>query len=63
MTHPFSRKMRTRATLTVGLWTFKWKMLVNPDLIKQAIEVCFSHKRDKEVYPSLKNLITMTPNQ
>ena len=26
----------------------------NPDPIKQAIEFCFSHKGDKEVYPSLK---------
>ena len=29
-------------------------MLFNPDPIKQSIEVCFSHKRDKEVYPPLK---------
>ena len=29
-------------------------MLFNPDPIKQVIEVCFSHKRDKEVYPPLK---------
>ena len=28
--------------------------MFNPDPIKQAIEVCFSHKRDKEVYPTLK---------
>ena len=30
------------------------KMLFNPDPIKRAIEIGFSHKRDKEVYPSLK---------
>ena len=29
-------------------------MLFNPDPIKQVIKVCFSHKRDKEVYPPLK---------
>ena len=29
-------------------------MLFNPDPIKEAIEVCFSHKRDKVVYPPLK---------
>ena len=34
--------------------TFQWKMLFNPDPTKQAIEVCFSHKCDKEVYPPLK---------
>ena len=26
-------------------------MLFNPDQLKQAIDVCFSHKRDKDVYP------------
>ena len=29
-------------------------MLLNPDPIKQEIEVCFSHKSDKEVYPPIK---------
>ena len=29
-------------------------MLFHPDPIKQAIQVCFSHKRDKVVYPPLK---------
>ena len=29
-------------------------MLFNSDLIKQALDVCFSHKRDKVVYPPLK---------
>ena len=28
-------------------------MLFNPDLSKQAIEICFSHKRENENYPSL----------
>ena len=29
-------------------------MLFNPDPVKQAIEVCFSHKRDKVVYSPLQ---------
>ena len=29
---------------TIRKWAFQWKMLFNPDHIKQAIEVCFSHK-------------------
>ena len=29
-------------------------MLFNPDPIKQATEVCFSHTRDRVVYPPLK---------
>ena len=29
-------------------------MSFNPDPIKQAIEACFSHKSEKEVYPPLK---------
>ena len=28
-------------------------MLFNPDPSKQAIEICFSHKRDNKIYPSL----------
>ena len=31
----------------------QWKMLFNPDPNKQAIEICFSHKRHNENYPSL----------
>ena len=38
----------------IGKSAFQWKMLFNPDPIKQAIEACFSHKRDKVVYPPLK---------
>ena len=29
-------------------------MLFNPDPVKQAIEVCFSQKQDKVVYPPLQ---------
>ena len=39
---------------TISKWTFQWKMLFNPDLAKQAIEVCLSHKRDEVVYPPLQ---------
>ena len=31
----------------------QWKMLSNPDPNKQALEVHFAQKRDKENYPSL----------
>ena len=30
-------------------------MLFNSDPTKQAIEICFSHKRDMVVYPPLKS--------
>ena len=39
---------------TIRKWAFQWKMLFNPDPVKKAIEVCFSHKRDKVVYPPLQ---------
>ena len=32
---------------------FHWMMLFNPDPSKQAIEICFSHKRGSRNYPSL----------
>ena len=37
----------------ISKWAFQWKMLFNPNASKQAIEICFSHKRDNENYPSL----------
>ena len=39
---------------TISKWAFQWKMLFNSDPVKQAIKVCFSHKRDKVVYPPLQ---------
>ena len=39
---------------TISKWAFQWKMLFNPDPVKQVIEVSFSHKRDKVVYPPLQ---------
>ena len=38
----------------ISKWAFQWKMLFNPDPVKQVIEVSFSHKRDKVVYPPLQ---------
>ena len=37
----------------ISKWAFQWKMSFNPDPNKQAIEVCFSNKRDKGNYPPL----------
>ena len=34
-------------------WAAQWKMLFNSDPSKQAMEICFSQKRDNENYPSL----------
>ena len=39
---------------TIRKWAFQWKMLFNSDPVKQAVEVCFSYKRDKVVYPPLQ---------
>ena len=38
----------------ISKWAFQWKMLFNSDPVKQEIEVCFSHERDKVVYPPLQ---------
>ena len=38
----------------IGKWAFQWKMSFNPDLNKEAIEVNFFKKRDKENYPLLQ---------
>ena len=37
----------------ISKWAFQWKMLFNPGLSKQAIEICFFRKRDNENYSSL----------
>ena len=34
-------------------WAFQWKMLFNPDISKQAVEVIFSNKHKKSVHPPL----------
>ena len=38
----------------ISKWAFLWKMSFNLDPNKQAIEVLFSNKRDKENYPPLQ---------
>ena len=38
----------------ISKWAFQWKMSFNPDPNKQAIEVCFSNKCDKENYQPLQ---------
>ena len=37
----------------ISKWVFQWKMLFNPIPTEQAIEVCFSNKRNKAIYPPL----------
>ena len=37
----------------ISKWAFQWKMLLNPDPSKQAIEICFSYKCGYKNYPSL----------
>ena len=63
MIHRFFQKLKKDATFSdtqlnndlnkISELAFQWKMLFNPDPIKQAIEICSSHKRDNENYPSL----------
>ena len=38
---------------TITKWANKWKMKFNPDITKQAIEVIFSAKYNKETHPPL----------
>ena len=38
---------------TVTTWAHQWKMIFNPDITKQAIEVIFSNKKKKPVHPEL----------
>ena len=37
----------------IASWAHQWKMSFNPDITKQAVEVIFSNKRTKHVYPPL----------
>ena len=37
----------------ISKWAFQWKILFNLDPSEQAIEICFSHKRENKSYPSL----------
>ena len=38
---------------TITAWATQWKMIFNPDLSKQAIEVIFSCKKNKPDHPNL----------
>ena len=38
----------------ISKWAFQRKMLFNPDPSNQAIEICFSHIRGNENYPSTR---------
>ena len=38
---------------TINKWAFQWKMLFNPDPVKQAIEVCFSQKTGQGSLPTI----------
>ena len=38
---------------TVTLWAYQWKVVFNPDITKQAIEVIFSCKKNKPPHPDL----------
>ena len=50
----YSNFQRNRDLETISKWAFQWKMIFNPDTVKQAIELCFSQKRDKIVDPPLE---------
>ena len=39
---------------TVSNWGYQWKMVFNPDITKQAVEVIFSVKKKKPIHPELK---------
>ena len=38
---------------TINTWAYQWKMLFNPDITKQAIEVIFSTKKTDVQHPPL----------
>ena len=37
----------------VEKWAFQWKILFNPDINKQAVELIFSTKNNKGTHPDL----------
>ena len=37
----------------ISNWGYQWKMVFNPDITKQAVEVIFSVKRKKPIHPDL----------
>ena len=38
---------------TIEKWAHQWKMVFNPDITKQAVEIIFSAKKEKLNHPSL----------
>ena len=46
-----SAKLLNDDLLKISDWAYKWKMLFNPDVTKQAQEVIFSHKSKKVDHP------------
>ena len=38
---------------TINLWAYQWKMIFNPDISKQAVEVVFSRKNIPNIYDEL----------
>ena len=38
---------------TVEKWVHQWKIVFNPDITKQAVEIIFSAKKEKLNHPSL----------
>jgi len=38
---------------TITMWAYQWKMVFNPDLTKQAVEVIFSCKNNQPAHPEL----------
>ena len=38
---------------TINLWAYQWKMIFNPDMSKQAVEVVFSRKNIPNIYDEL----------
>ena len=50
---PKCAKVLNDDLLKVSNWAFKWKMIFNPDITKQAQEVIFSRKNKKTDYPAV----------
>ena len=49
-----SNSQLTSDLAKISKWAFQWKMSFNPDPNIQAIEVCFSNKRNRENYQPLQ---------
>ena len=47
----------------IGKWAYRWKMIFNPDLTKQAQEVIFSRKLNKLVPPFNNSQVSQTKTQ